>query len=68
MGCGCGGSTRREVQPAERDGVTPPSPRRVGGPGEAGYYWTGPKRGAKNWIFTSRLVRAWGTLSSSSMV
>lgn len=45
MGCNCGGSTRRSVQPADRDGAKPPQrERRKGGPGEPGYYWTGPKR------------------------
>lgn len=50
MGCNCGGSTRRHVQPAERDSVKPKPQtreRRKGGPGQEGYYWTGPKRTPK---------------------
>lgn len=50
MGCGCGGSTPRQAQPAERDGARSTTNeqiaarRRQGGPGEPSYYWTGPKK------------------------
>lgn len=49
MGCGCSGSTRTAQAGSrrgeeKRDALT--REHRTGGPGEEGYYWTGPKRTA----------------------
>lgn len=41
MGCNCGQAKRGA---SSRDATPPQNPRREGGPGEPGYYWTGPKR------------------------
>ena len=47
--CGCSGSRNH---PRQRQQATPrQAPRRQpreGGPGQAGYYWNGPKRPAKS--------------------
>lgn len=51
MGCNCGGSgrgvpmprlTKEQNQP--RPSTAPPRKPRVGGPGQPGYYYTGPRR------------------------
>lgn len=50
MGCGCSGSTREaQAGSRQREARQEEVPRahRLGGPGEEGYYWTGPTRTAK---------------------
>lgn len=54
MPCNCGGSTPRNTEPRElrrpatavRRGDQTPRPRRTGGPGEPGYYFSGPPKAA----------------------
>lgn len=49
MGCNCGGSGGKPAPQLTRERETPrrdvaPRRPRVGGPGQPGYYYTGPRR------------------------
>lgn len=49
MGCNCGGAKREAAREARtaKEAEKAARPRRTGGPGDPGYYWTGPQRPPK---------------------